>query len=90
MNTIKPSCTTFQNEIEKRQFFNKIIWRVDDVAEFLGVSVGHVYNLVLASKQMRRGSGIPYRKRGKLLYFLPNEIFDWIDEGVDYVGTIKE
>ncbi len=54
--------------------FNKLLWRIGDVAKALGVSVGHIYNLVSRRE-------IPYRKKGKLLFFIPTEIHDWINEG---------
>ncbi|MBF0297150.1 MAG: hypothetical protein HQK51_00390 [Oligoflexia bacterium] len=38
------------------------------------MSTGHICNL---TSQMR----IPHRKKGKLLYFIPSEINDWINEG---------
>tara|TARA_Y100000590_G_scaffold470750_1_gene669316 strand:+ start:93174 stop:93512 length:339 start_codon:yes stop_codon:yes gene_type:complete len=55
-------------------FFNMQIWRVDDVAKFLGCSIGHVYNLASENR-------IPRRKKGKFLYFVPTEIHEWILEG---------
>lgn len=68
-----------KNEDQLKLFENGIsggarAWNVQDVAKYLGVSVGHIYNLKAKNK-------IPYRKRGKLLRFLPNEILDWLNEG---------
>ncbi|PIP96124.1 MAG: hypothetical protein COV37_07695 [Bdellovibrio sp. CG11_big_fil_rev_8_21_14_0_20_39_38] len=54
--------------------FNKKIWRVNDVAKFLGCSKGHIYNLV--SIEM-----IPSLKKGKFLYFIPSDIFRWLLQG---------
>jgi len=54
--------------------FNSQIWRVEDTAEYLQCSIGHVYNLVSEKK-------IPFRKKGRLLFFLPQEILQWIQEG---------
>ena len=59
---------------ENGTLFDKQIWRVGDVAEFLGCSVGHIYNLVADEK-------IPKRKRGGLLVFVPEEILNWVLEG---------
>ncbi|MBI2521556.1 MAG: helix-turn-helix domain-containing protein [Bdellovibrio sp.] len=56
-------------------FYSQQIWRIEEVAEFLRVSVGHVYNL--ASRRE-----IPFRKKGGKLFFFPSEILKWIDEGV--------
>ena len=81
MNSINLSCVSSEKGISNLQFFNNQIWRIGDVANFLGVSIGHIYNLVSASKKTRRKDEIPYRKRGKALYFFPQEILDWIDEG---------
>ncbi|MCK5072278.1 MAG: helix-turn-helix domain-containing protein [Bacteriovoracaceae bacterium] len=55
-------------------FFNKKIWRVKDVARFLGCSIGHIYNLVSDEK-------IPKFKKGKFLFFAPDQILNWIMEG---------
>ena len=57
--------------------FNKRIWRVGDVAKFLGCSVGHIYNLSSDEK-------IPKIKKGKFLFFVPGEILEWILQGDFY------
>lgn len=54
--------------------FDKRIWRVTDVAEYLGVSKGHIYNL--CSNKM-----IPFVKKGKQLYFIPKEVENWLLQG---------
>lgn len=57
------------------KLFDIQIWTTDEVANYLKVSKGHIYNLVMKRK-------IPFRKgkgRGKL-YFIPQEIYDWINE----------
>ncbi|HAZ12511.1 MAG: hypothetical protein A2X86_19830 [Bdellovibrionales bacterium GWA2_49_15] len=56
------------------RLFNIQIWRVEDVAQFLGCSKGHIYNLVNVDK-------IPTRKKGKFLYFIPSEIVSWVLQG---------
>lgn len=81
MDFFNLSCVPSEKGIDNSLLFKNKIWRIDDVAGFLGVSVGHIYNLISASKKMRRKDEIPYRKRGKALYFFPQEILDWIDEG---------
>lgn len=57
--------------------FKNRIWTIDDVALFLGLSKKTIYN------KTSRGE-IPFRKpkRGGRLYFLPEEILNWIDEGL--------
>jgi len=49
------------------------LWTVSEVAEYLQCSVGHIYNFV--SKEQ-----IPYKKRGGMLRFVPEEIYDWLNE----------
>lgn len=61
-------------EITKELLFKHFIWRIDEVARFLSVSKGHIYNLVSRRE-------IPHRKKGRLLYFIPAKIHSWILEG---------
>jgi len=56
------------------RLFDKKIWRVKDVAIFLGCSKGHIYNLTSDEK-------IPKVKKGKFVYFIPDEIQNWVLEG---------
>jgi len=63
--------TTILSGYNPTQFFNKSIWRVAEVACYLGVSKGHIYNLCSRRE-------IPFAKKGKLLYFIPKEIENWI------------
>jgi predicted DNA-binding transcriptional regulator AlpA len=56
------------------RLFDKRIWRVKDVAEFLDCSIGHIYNLTSDEK-------IPKVKKGKFVYFIPEMILDWVQEG---------
>ena len=58
-------------EESHQSLFDKLIWVVDDVVLITKYSKGSIYNLV------NRGE-IPYRKRGKRLYFIPSEILSWI------------
>lgn len=50
------------------------IWRVEEVADFLGLAVKTIYNKV------NKGE-IPNYKRGKFLYFVPAEIITWLMVG---------
>jgi predicted DNA-binding transcriptional regulator AlpA len=59
---------------DSAKIFHNRIWRVKDVANFLGCSTGHIYNL---SSDER----IPKVKKGKFLYFIPENILNWIQEG---------
>lgn len=60
--------------VKKQKFFNIQIWRVNEVADYLGVTHGHIYNLCSRRE-------IPFVKKGKLLYFIPSEIEDWVLQG---------
>ena len=57
-----------------RALFEMRIWKIEDVAEYTGYSIGTLYNLT--SKEL-----IPHRKKRGKLYFLPFEIQNWIEEG---------
>jgi predicted DNA-binding transcriptional regulator AlpA len=61
-------------QLNAQELFNKKIWRVGDVARFLGCTIGHVYNLASDEK-------IPKRKKNGFLFFVPEEILNWILEG---------
>lgn len=50
------------------------IWHIRDVATYTGYSIGTLYNLTSRSL-------IPFRKKRGKLYFIPDEIRNWIDEG---------
>lgn len=54
--------------------FEKKIWKINDVAEYTGFSVGTLYNMT--SRNL-----IPHRKKRGRLFFLPFEIQNWIEEG---------
>ena len=64
-----------ENEQKNAQeLFHKRIWRVGDVAKFLDCSIGHVYNLASDER-------LPKRKKNGFLFFVPEEILNWILEG---------
>ena len=50
------------------------LWRVKDLAEFLKMSEGHIYNLSAQGK-------IPKLKKGKTLFFKPRDILNWLQNG---------
>jgi excisionase family DNA binding protein len=56
------------------RIFDKRIWRINDVALFLQCSVKTIYN------KTSKGE-IPHIKKGKTLYFRPEEIESWVMEG---------
>lgn len=64
-----------QNEAQNKLLFEKSILRIDDVAVILGQSKSHIYRLTSQKK-------IPFRKKGKTLFFMSQEIFDWVNQGV--------
>lgn len=51
--------------------FNNLIWTIDEVCKFTAYKKGTIYNLVSSGS-------IPYRKRGKRLFFIPCEILSWL------------
>lgn len=53
--------------------FNNRIWNIDDVVHFTGFAKGTIYNMTSRRE-------IPHRKRGKKLFFIPDEILNWIEE----------
>lgn len=61
-------------EQRSKSLFEMKIWKIDDVVEATGFKKQTIYNKV-SNKE------IPYRKRGKKLFFIPDEIIDWIHEG---------
>lgn len=60
---------------DAQKFFDNKILRVEQVAQILGFSKDHIYRLVNQKK-------IPFRKKGKTLFFMSQEIFDWVNDGV--------
>lgn len=62
------------NEVGSSRLFDKKIWNISDVAAFLGKSIKSIYNMT------SRGQ-IPHRKRAGTLYFIPDEIMSWLEEG---------
>ena len=56
------------------KLFHIQIWRVKDVADYMGVTPGHIYNLCNRRE-------IPFVKKGKLLFFIPSEIEIWLLQG---------
>lgn len=72
---IAMSKTDGQNNEQNKLLFEKSILRIDEVAVILGQSKSHIYRL---TSQKR----IPFRKKGKTLYFMSQEIFDWVNQGV--------
>jgi len=63
-----------QEVVEPIKLSDKKIWRINDVAKFVGCTEGHIYNLVSSDR-------IPKIKKGKFLYFIPEVIHNWILEG---------
>lgn len=79
--TADMNCNESVDKVEMKKFFDKEdglfdkrIWRVEDVARFLGCSVKHIYNLSYSKT-------IPKKKKGKFLFFVPDEILEWVLQG---------
>lgn len=64
-----------QNLQLRVNIFEIPILRVEQVAQMLQVSKWHIYRLVSQKK-------IPFKKRGKTLFFMRQEIEDWVNQGV--------
>ena len=58
---------------EGQTFFDNQILRVEQVATMLQFSKWHIYRLVSQNK-------IPFKKKGKTLFFMSAEIRKWIEE----------
>lgn len=69
------SKTVGQNQSQNTLLFDKEILRIDEVVQILGHSKSHIYRLTSQKK-------IPFRKKGKTLFFMSKEILDWVNQGV--------
>ncbi|WP_413942677.1 helix-turn-helix domain-containing protein [Bdellovibrio sp. HCB-162] len=56
------------------KLFENRIWKIGQVAEYTGYSIGTLYNLT--SQDL-----IPHRKKRGKLFFKPLEIENWFEEG---------
>lgn len=61
-------------KFESPLLFSNRIMRVNEVAKMLSFSKWHIYRLVNQNK-------IPFIKKGKTLFFMEDEILDWLREG---------
>lgn len=59
------------------KLFEKIIWRIDDVARHTGWLKKYIYNLTAKKDE----NGIPAIKKGRTLFFIPDDFLEWIKEG---------
>jgi excisionase family DNA binding protein len=62
-----------KSAVKLELFFDNKILRVEQVAELLQFSKWHIYRLVNQNK-------IPFYKKGKTLFFMSNEILEWVQE----------
>ncbi len=67
----------------KTKLFDKRIWKIGDVAEYLGCSKKTIYKKV-TPKEIPKGMRIPSFKKGKFRYFIPSEVENWLLEGDTY------
>jgi excisionase family DNA binding protein len=58
---------------QRTTFFDNQILRVEQVATMLQFSKWHIYRLVSQNK-------IPFKKKGKTLFFMSAEIRKWVEE----------
>lgn len=56
---------------ESLKLFDNRILRVEQVADMMQFSKWHIYRLVNQNK-------IPFYKKGKTLFFMSEEILDWL------------
>lgn len=61
-------------DISPSLLFEKKIWTINDLAYVLGKSERTLRRYV-------QNDEIPYRRRKATLYFIAEEIMEWIDEG---------
>lgn len=62
---------TDRQNVDQNTLFDNLIWTIDEVCQFTTYKRGTIYNLV-------SNGSIPYRKRGKRLFFVPSEILSWV------------
>jgi excisionase family DNA binding protein len=55
-------------------FFDKLVWTVRDVTEFLQCSERHVRQLVAENK-------IPHARMGRLVRFHKDRVVNWVAQG---------
>lgn len=67
----KQTFNSYSNSDLSDLFFEKLIWTIDEVCRYTTYKKGTIYNLVSSGS-------IPYRKRGRKLFFIPSEILEWI------------
>lgn len=60
-----------RRNVDHNVLFDNLIWTIDEVCQFTTYKRGTIYNLV-------SDGSIPYRKRGKRLFFVPSEILSWV------------
>lgn len=60
-----------RRNVDHNVLFDNLIWTIDEVCQFTTYKRGTIYNLV-------SNGSIPYRKCGRKLFFVPNEILCWI------------
>lgn len=58
-------------DAQSQTFFDNRILRVEQVADMMQFSKWHIYRLVNQNK-------IPFYKKGKTLFFMSEEILDWL------------
>lgn len=53
---------------------SQLFWTIKDVSKFSGYSTRTIYN-------MTSKGGIPVRRHKRKIYFIPQEIIEWIESG---------
>ena len=69
---VKEQLDRIEHLLEEQSILKKKVLNLKEAASFLGLSVGHMYQLTSTNK-------IPYyRPNGKIIYFKREELEDWL------------
>ena len=67
------------------KLFKKRIWNLEDLSLFTGFSIKTIQNRISEERKKKtrskQGNYLPYTKRCGRLFFSPNDILNWIEEG---------
>lgn len=61
-------------DTKKSSFFDKLVWTIRDVTEFLQCSERHIRQLVAENR-------IPHARMGRLVRFHRDRVLDWVAQG---------
>ena len=68
-----------EKDIEiKKKLLEKTIWNMKDLKTYLEISVSTIYRW-----KNKKVEPLPSRRRGSKLFFIPQEVLNWIEEGLE-------